>query len=224
MQVSVIIPVFNEEKYISSCLTNLLNQEVKAEEIIVVDNLSTDHSSEIIKKFPVKLVEAQTRGIAQARDHGFNLAKSEIIARCDADSLVPKDWIKRIIQNFDQENISGLIGPIIYNDLPLPSPFYSKIFIHFMRLIQNHHTLIGNNLAISKSIWQKVKTSVCSDKIIYHEDIDLAIHIAKAGGKIKYDPFFLGYTSGRRIVQNPISFFIEYPYRLSKTLSGHQPL
>ena len=220
MKVSVVNPAFNEEKYIKDCLEKLLNQEEKPDEIIVVDNLSSDHTAEIVKKFDVILIEAKTKGIAQARDRGFNAAKNEIIARCDSDSIIPPDWIKKIKKNFANKNIDGLIGPIIYYDLPFKSTIYAKIFIHFINIIQRHHTIIGNNMAISKTIWEKIRDKVCTDNLIFHEDIDLAIHIHKQGGIINYDPLFIGYTSGRRIASNPLSFFIEYPMRLIKTLKA----
>lgn len=220
MRISVVIPAFNEEKHIKACLTNLFNQEEKPDEIIIVDNLSTDHTADIAKKFDVILIEAKFQGIANARDMGFNAARYDIIARCDADSIVPGDWIKRIKINFEKEKIDGLIGPIIYYDLPLKSTIYAKIFIHFMNFVQKHHTIIGNHMAISKTIWEKIRNGVCSNNNLFHEDIDLAIHVHKHGGTIKYDPLFIGYTSGRRIKSNPLSFFIEYPIRLIKTIKA----
>jgi len=220
MKVSVVIPAYNEEKYIKDCLTNLINQEEKPDEIIVVDNLSKDNTAEIVKKFDVTLIEARSQGIAQARDRGFNAAKNEIIARCDSDSIVPPDWIKKIKKNFANKNIDGLVGPIVYYDLPLKSTIYAKIFIHFMNIIQGHHTIIGNNMAISKTIWEKIRDKVCTENNIFHEDIDLAIHIHKHKGIIKYDPMFISYTSGRRIISNPLSFFVQYPIRLIKTLKA----
>ena len=111
MKVSVVIPAYNEEKYIKDCLTNLINQEEKPDEIIVVDNLSKDNTAEIVKKFDVTLIEARSQGIAQARDRGFNAAKNEIIARCDSDSIVPPDWIKKIKLNFSKNKIDALSGP-----------------------------------------------------------------------------------------------------------------
>ncbi|OGK16252.1 hypothetical protein A2774_04680 [Candidatus Roizmanbacteria bacterium RIFCSPHIGHO2_01_FULL_39_12c] len=221
MKISVVIPAFNEEKYIAACLTRLFDQIEKPDEVIVIDNFSTDKTSEIVKKFRVTLIEEKCKGIAHARDKGFNLAKGDVIARCDADSLVPSDWIKKIKRNFAQGKIDGLLGPISYYDLAFKSTIYSKIFIHFMHFLQGYHTLIGNNMAITKSVWQKVKNQVCSEINIFHEDIDLAIHVKKAGGIIRYDPSLVSYTSGRRIAKNPLSFFIEYPWWLVKTLTGH---
>lgn len=221
MKVTVVIPLYNEEKYIKDCLTCLVNQEEKAEEIIVVDNLSTDGTAKIVKDFDVTLIGARFQSIAQARDRGFNAAENEIIARCDADSRAPPDWIKKIKINFEKQKIDGLIGPIIYYDLPLKTTIYSKIFIHLMNFVQKHHTIIGNHMAISKTIWERVRNEVCSNNNVFHEDIDLGIHINMQHGIIKYDPSFVSYTSGRRIKSNPASFFIDYPLRLVKTLTGH---
>ncbi len=221
MKVSVVIPVFNEEKYIGKCLKSLSDQEIKPDEIIIVDNLSSDNSVSIIKTFGVTLIQERTQGISQARNKGFDMANYEIIARCDADSILPPNWIKKIKYNFESAKIDGLLGPIIYYDLPLQSLLFSKAFIYLMRFIQGYHTIFGNNMAISKAIWKKVREKVCLDNTAVHEDIDLAIHIHIHGGIIKYDPNFTAQTSGRRIKNNPLSFFMEYPIRLIRTLKIH---
>lgn len=218
MKVSVIIPVFNEEKYIGKCLKSLREQNIKPDEIIVVDNFSSDNSVSIIKTFGVRLIEERTQGISQARNKGFDTANYEIIARCDADSIVPTNWIQTIKRNFESQTIDGLVGPILYYDLPFQGIVYSKMFIYFMRLIQGYHTIFGNNMAISRSIWKKVRDGVCMDNAQVHEDIDLAIHIHRYGGIVKYDPLFTAMTSGRRISKHLSSFLIEYPRRLISTL------
>jgi len=81
---------------------------------------------------------------------------------------------------------------------------------------------MGPNMIITKEIWQKVKDKVCLDNKKVHEDIDLAIHILKTGGKIKRDDSLIVKASGRRIKTNPFSFFIEYPLRCLKMLLNHR--
>ncbi len=218
MEISVVIPVLNEEKRIRNCIQALLNQEVKPDEIIVADAASTDNTAKIAKEMGVKIVEEPERGIAKTRNKGFNAAQYEIIARCDADSIVPTNWIKRIKEDFSKEKIDALTGPIIYFDLSPNNAIYSKIFLYLMKFIQGYHTLIGNNMALRKEMWEKIKDTACKDDKNMHEDIDLAIHVHKHGGVIKYDPLLIAKNSGRRIKNNPISFFIEYPIRLIKTI------
>lgn len=221
MTISVVIPAYNEEKFIGACLSSLKKQIRKPDEIIVVDAQSTDETAAIASTFSVTIVPTQKIGIAHARNVGFNYAKSTIIARCDADTIVPPDWITKIENNFAVGKIDALAGPIIYYDVPIKTTLYSKIFIHFMHFILHHHILIGNNMAITKRMWDTVKNQACSDDKKMHEDIDLAMHIGKIGGVIHYDPQFIAQTSGRRIIGNPQSFFIEYPARFLRMLRDH---
>lgn len=219
MKVSVIVPAYNEEKYIKACLEALTNQELKADEIIVVDNNCTDNTAKIAEEYNATIVQEKKQGLIYARNKAFNTARYEIIARCDADAKVPKDWIKKIRHQFEYRAIDALTGSVIFYDLPFKSPVFANIFLSIMKFLQNgKDTLIGPNMAIKKSIWQKIKDNVCLDDKRVHEDIDLAIHILKSGGVIKVDTSLIVEISGRRIKNNPLSFFVEYPVRLIKTL------
>lgn len=226
MKISVIIPVYNEEKYIKKCLDSLKNQIIKPDEIIVVDNNCTDKTLKIVKKFsnklPIKIASEKKQGMIFARNKGFNIASGDILARCDADSILPSNWIKKIKENFAKENIDGLTGPVIFYDLPFKTKFYSILYMKVMKILQNGETLIGPNMAMTKKIWQKIKDEVCIDEKKVHEDIDLSLHIKKVEGKIKYDWQLIAFISGRRIKQKPQSFFIEYPIRLIKTIYFHK--
>ncbi|MFN4212597.1 MAG: glycosyltransferase, partial [Microgenomates group bacterium] len=178
---------------------------------------------EIAKKYKVKIIKEKRQGIIFARNAGFNAVKYEIIARCDADTIVPKDWIKKIKQNFSDKNIDGLTGPAFFYDLPFPTRFFTMAYLKGMKIIQKgKNTLIGPNMAIRKKVWEKIKNKICLDDKKVHEDIDLAIHISQVGGKIYLDDNLVVKISARRIKNNPTSFFIEYPIRLIKTLAAHQ--
>lgn len=120
MKISVIIPVYNEEKYIVPCLKSLLKQEEKPDEIIVVDNNCTDKTIPLVRKYPVKIVKEKKQGIVFARNHGFNIATGDIIARIDADSTAPKNWVQTIKKNFSKEK---------KNRRPDRSGFLSRCFV-----------------------------------------------------------------------------------------------
>jgi glycosyltransferase involved in cell wall biosynthesis len=222
MKISIIIPVYNEEKYIKKCLDSLLNQIEKPDEIIIVDNNCTDKTISIVKKYPVKIVAEKKQGIVFARNKGFNIATGDILARCDADSVLPHDWVKKIKENFTKNKINGLTGPIIFYDLPFKTSFYSILYMKIMRFLQNGETLLGPNMAITKKIWEKIKNKVCVNEKMIHEDIDISLHIKDVGGKIKYDYKLIAFISGRRIKKKPQSFFIEYPIRLIKNIYFHK--
>ena len=223
MKVSVVIPVYNEEVLIVRCLTALLNQTEKPFEIIVVDNNSTDKTVEIAKKFPVNVVVEKIQGATPARNKGFNLATGDIIARIDADTTVPKNWIAEIEKHFtDDPNLIALSGPTYFD---------SKKFNHLLifekpthviwKLLFKHDLLYGPNIALKKAAWEKVKGSVCLDDTKVHEDFDLAIHLGRLNmGKILFDWNFTVQVSERRW-RSPKSYW-EYPLRFLTTILRHK--
>jgi len=223
MKVSVVIPAHNEQNYLGRCLTSLQNQQEAADEIIVIDNNSSDNTCFIARSFNVKLGEEKLPGIIATVRRGFNMAKGEIIVRCDADTLVPFDWIKKIKKNFRETKIDALGGTAIFYDFVLKTTFFTNLYLDLMKIMQKgDETLIGFNLALTKKMWLRVRDQLCCDDTQVHEDVDLAIHIAKMGGVIKIDKSLVVEVSARRILKHPVSFFGEYPIRLIKTFKAHQ--
>lgn len=225
MKVSAVVIAYNEEEYIKDCLESLVNQIEKADEIILVDNNSIDRTVEIAKEFPeVRIVTEEKQGMIYARNKGFDAAKYEIIARLDADVRLPKDWIKKIKQNFKNKKIDALSGPVKFYDLPKPftTKIFSNLYSYGESKIYNHKIMIGPNLIIRKDMWEKVKDKVCLKDSHVHEDVDLSIHIADIGGKIEFDESLVVDFSARRLKHNPLSFFLGYPWKQVKTRYVHR--
>jgi len=226
MKISVIVPVYNEEKYIFRLLEGFVNQKEKPEEIIIIDNNCTDKTIKIVqtfkKKLPLKIVKERKQGIIFARNKGFNEARGDILARCDADTVVPPNWIAKIKDNFSNKRIAALTGPAYFYDLPLKLLVAVKIYLKIFYHLQNKkNILIGPNLALTKKAWCLIKDNVCLNDKKVHEDIDLAIHLNKKKLKIFVDDRLTVGISARRIKKNPFSFFIEYPWRAIKTVAYH---
>ncbi len=110
-KVSVIVPVYNVEKYIKNCLESLVNQTLKDIEIIIVNDGSTDSSKSIIYEYIEKYnnivyLEKENGGLSDARNYGLNYAKGEYIAFLDSDdyadiSIYEKMYNKAIEENSD---------------------------------------------------------------------------------------------------------------------------
>jgi glycosyltransferase involved in cell wall biosynthesis len=218
MKVSVVIPAYNEEGYLGACLNSLMKQRIKPDEIIVVNNNSTDRTVEIASKYPVRIVNEEVQGMIAARNRGFTEAKYDVIARTDADSIVPSDWIKKIHKHFEDPHLAGLSGPPSYYELPevitetyrVSADAIFKSYIKILTQVLRHPCLFGPNMALRKDSWDKIKDDVCTDDKKVHEDIDLAIHLATVG-KIVYDPKLTVKTSFRR--WKKIDSLPEYLYR-----------
>ncbi len=223
MKISVIIPAYNEEKIIGNCLKSIANQTEKPFEIIVVDNNSTDKTVEIAKKFGARIVEEKIQGRRSARDAGFNAAKGDIIARTDADTLVPMDWIKRIHEAFENDNeLLGLSGSARFIGIPRFIQI-NNLFItgssFFVKLLMRHDGMMGFNMALRKSIWDLIKDEVCLDDLKVHEDMDLAIHIARLG-KVFFDKTIIADTMPRQLKN--AKTVVEYIFRGFTTAHHHR--
>ena len=108
-KVSVIVPVYNVEKYIDKCLKSLVNQTLSDIEIIVVNDGSTDNSETIIKQYlekyqnKIKYVIKQNGGLSDARNYGMKFATGEYIAFLDSDDYVDNTIYEKMYNKATEE-------------------------------------------------------------------------------------------------------------------------
>jgi peptidoglycan-N-acetylglucosamine deacetylase len=110
MKISVVIPAYNEEKYLPKTVTSLLNLKRKPDEVVVVDGGSTDKTSEVAQKAGAKVIIVKHRGIGYARQQGLKVAVGDIVAFTDADTVVPPDWLEKIEKTLSQKGVVGVFG------------------------------------------------------------------------------------------------------------------
>lgn len=221
MKISVVIPAYNEEQYIEQCFQSLQKQIRKPDELIVVDNNSTDKTADIAKKYKATMIVEKRKGISYARNAGFNAATGDIIARCDADTIIPPDWLFRIEKTMENPRVDAVTGALRFYEKPFLSTFLGSCYMYIVYLIQGFYTLNGFNMAIRNSVWKKVYQYTAHDDDGVQEDNDLAIVIALHGGNIRYFPNLVVLVSARRLMKNPKSFFLNYPKRYYHTLHRH---
>lgn len=113
--VSVVIPLYNKEKYIFQTLQSVMNQTYKSLECIIVDDGSTDNSVEIASKFitdnelPWRLISQENSGQTKARNHGIHQARGEFIAFLDSDDLWPETKIELQVEAIENNPDSVLV-------------------------------------------------------------------------------------------------------------------
>lgn len=192
LRISLVIPAYNEESHLEECLRSALAQEVPFAEIIVVDNASTDRTVAVAEQFPgVRVVREAKRGIVYARNTGFEAACGDIIARIDADTVLPADWAAHIGEFYANEKHASTAwtGGGTFTDVPftsLVSATYDMYAFHANRLLIGFPTLWGSNMALRATAWHSIRRKTCHVHGI-HEDLDLAIHAHDAGLKIYFD-------------------------------------
>ncbi len=122
--IGVIVPNYNSGIYIKKCLDSLLEQEYKVNEIIVVDDCSTDESTKIVKEYTEKndniilLENGKNMGVSYSRNRGIENAKSEYIMFCDSDDWYEKQATKRMMEKVEKDSADFVLAGyyITYKD------------------------------------------------------------------------------------------------------------
>ncbi|MBI3984073.1 glycosyltransferase family 2 protein [Candidatus Microgenomates bacterium] len=221
MKISIVIPVRNEAAYLPRCLAAIKRQSQSVAEVIVVDNASTDDSVAIAKRAGATVITGQFAGQAETRGRGFDVVKTELIGRIDADTVLAADWAAKVIANFqDYPNLAAVTGPAVAYDFWRPvSALAARWYLRSTQKLFGHVVLWGANMALTKQMWLKVRGQVCLDDTLVHEDQDLAAVIAKAGGTMRIDWNLKVAVSARRF--KSLTSTIEYFRRRYSTLRHH---
>lgn len=108
-QITIIVPVYNVEKYIEKCIDSILAQSFVNFELILIDDGSTDSSNKICDEYLKKdsrviVVHKENGGLSSARNVGLAMAKGEYIAFVDSDDYIEKDMYKILIENIEKTN------------------------------------------------------------------------------------------------------------------------
>lgn len=201
MKVSVIIPVYNAQETIEECLESIITQERSPEQVILIDNGSSDETVARIKSFADKnkgsnilLLSEQKRGAAAARNKGLQYAEGDIIAFVDSDCLSRQDWLKNMLGLYERDEVDAIGGiTYIYNpktcsqklealDLVIPDELRGAV------LKMKYETLFGKimgtfNCSCKKEALEKI--GGFDDSLnVAGEDIDLTIRIFEQGFKV----------------------------------------
>lgn len=122
-KISIIVPVYNVEKYLNRCVNSLLNQTYSNIEIILIDDGSTDKSSSICDYFKtidlrVKVLHTKNFGVSKARNTALNIVNSKYLTFVDADDYVDKNYVKELYELCEKNDCDiAIIGTVENNEI-----------------------------------------------------------------------------------------------------------
>lgn len=189
--VSIVIPAYNEEKYLSLALQSLTNlQTKKSFEVLVVDNNSSDNTAKVANKFQeklhVKVILEKKQGRGAARKRGFDEAKGRIIVSLDADTKVYPDWLDALTAPLENSVVATTTSCKITDCSSLTNAVFNFMQPKAMalyRIFSGHYWLSGFSFAILRSVYKK--SNGFDPALQAQEDLDLSFRVAKLG-KIKF--------------------------------------
>jgi len=188
-QISVIIPIYNQEKFISRCLDSVEEQDYPKDniEIIIVDDGSTDNSINIASKYGVKIICQDHKGPGAARNKGVEEASSNIIAFLDSDDIAYTTWLKESIYylNIHKNENFAAVG-CSHNLLNSENDFIKLAWLeHLFRYTHIAETV--SHLGTSGSLFKKstiIEVGGFDISLRTAEDMDLSTKILNAGYKL----------------------------------------
>lgn len=201
MRISLIIPAYNEEKYIGACLESVVqNASGILHEIIVINNASTDKTQKIAQSFPgVRVVSEMEKGLTKARQRGLVEASGDILAFIDADTRMPKGWAEKMRSAFEKNEWTVCAsGPYVYHDVSKITKHGVKLYWHLASIIYRvtGYLAVGGNFAAKKSALLSIGGFDTTINF-YGEDTDIARRLHKVG-KVHFSHKLYILTSGRR--------------------------
>lgn len=206
LKTSVVIPARNEEAYIGDCIESLVGQILPFDEIIVVDNASTDATRTIIRKYAssnanVTLLTEVRIGRHSAQATGFKLATGEWIVRIDADTRLAPDWNQKLHQHIEAKpEVSAWTGHAIFYDSPVPkfAGFLQAFMYQYMQYpAAMTWTLWGSAMAVKRA--DMPKTGLADAELNeLDEDVITTLLLKANGKKCQYSSGLHAHASLRR--------------------------
>ncbi|GEM84353.1 glycosyl transferase [Meiothermus hypogaeus NBRC 106114] len=218
MRISVVIPARNEEQFILGCLHALKAQTLPPDEIIVVDNGSTDRTGELVVEMGVKLVNCPTPGVAVARQAGLEAATGDWVATTDADSRPVAGWLEALRPHM--ENSVALYGPMRMFGLPAWQEELTElgygVFLKMMALLGKPN-LAAANMAFHR---QTALELGGYPMVEAREDVILGWNLMSKG-QVRYVRDALVLTSARRVRGGWLPFLWRQAMNLGGNSTGY---
>jgi glycosyltransferase involved in cell wall biosynthesis len=199
--ISVIVPSLNDAGYVAACLDALAEQSRGADEIIVVDNGSTDATADVARAAGARVVVEPKRGIWPATAAGFDAATCDVLARLDADSLPAPGWLAEIEHRMSQPDRPTVVtGPgVFYGGNAVIRWIARNIYIggYFTVIgpLLGHPPVFGSNYAIRRDAWLALRDLVHRDRADVHDDLDLSWWLQPGMTVVRDDRLLVGVSA-----------------------------
>lgn len=181
--------VRNVEKYIGNCIRSILDQTFTDFEIVVIDDLSNDHTKEIIENFKDKRIRycrnEKWLGIAKNRNRSLKYARGDYVFFTDGDCIVSQDWIEQGMSFLKNPDCAGVEGKSYY----VSKQYKPTLSDHTYE--SGRGKFMTNNIAYKRSIVESI--GGFDERYSYHDDRDLGLRILRMG-KIGFNPKMIVYV------------------------------
>ncbi len=192
--ISIYVPVYNGEKTIEKCLNSILNQTLRPDNILVVNDFSNDKTSEILKEYGEKIVvhdNSKNYGLSFSRNFAINKLNSRYIASIDADVELDPKWLEILFEDMRKNQATFIGGRMFEKHIENPCNLWRSIRIGQQwgdKSLGNPNFVFGcNNLLDTKNLNKKKIYNLEGEYFKTNgEDIEFSISLKKKNYKLYY--------------------------------------
>lgn len=191
MHVTIAIPCYNGAPYLEATIQSVLAQRYPANEVLVVDDGSTDESAAIAARYPVRLIShATNQGLSAVRNSAIAEAAGDILAFIDVDALADPTWLEKLMESYVDQGISGVGGQGIESNIQNDVDRWRQIHAtqgHGERTLDKAPHLFGLNMSFRVDALRAVNgfdTNLRTNA----EDMDIGYRLNDAGYRLVYRP------------------------------------
>lgn len=223
MKLTAYIPCYNAARFIEASIQALLNQTRPPDELLVIDDGSSDNSVELASRLPVRLIRHEkNKGLAAARDTAFANATHSLVGAIDADVLPDPTWLEYLLAHFADPHVAGVSGRLLEAHCSTPADAWraelmtQDLGLERIDIEQPSHRRLGGFGTIFRKeavlsvggYNEKFRTN--------YEDVDLCSRLLAAGHKLIFEPRAVAFHQRRDTIRSVIrtswhwDFYIHY--------------
>lgn len=226
MKLSVICPIYNEEKHIAACLDSILRQDFPKEEleVLLVDGMSTDRTREIVQQYTAQypfifLLDNPKRIVPTGLNIGIRVAQGEVIIRLDAHAIYPDNYFSALVDKLfalNADNVGGLCRTLPAKDTPMCEAIAAALSSPFG--MGDSHFRIGTNKEMQvdtvpfgcfrREVFDKI--GYFDEELVRNQDDEFNGRIIKFGGHIYLIPSVVIDYYGRDSIGKVSKMFYQY--------------
>ena len=207
--VSIIVPIYNTEKYLKTCLDSIKAQTYKNLEIILVDDGSTDNSGKIADEYSkdsrFKVIHQKNAGQSSARNTGIKNATGDFIGFTDSDDSLNPNFVKKLLALYDDKNTSIAVcghkyhwiktgvSKNLYQSNLTPRQKHETKKAYILKLLASDGKMYSCNNKLFRAFVIKDHHLLFNEKLNFSEDTNFVLdYLAHASGEIAYikDPLY----------------------------------
>lgn len=224
---TVLIPAHNEQRVLHRCIEAILAEAAPGDEVIVIDDGSTDATAAIAARYPIRVLSQARQGKAAALNAGLAAARGDVVVVLDADTIITPGFLQKMGRHFVSPQVGAVAGNVkVGNPIELLARLQALEYIVSLNLdrraqaVLNCITVVPGAAGAFRATALRTAGGYPCRTLV--EDADLTMSLLTAGWRIRYEPAAVAYTEAPQGVQDVLKQRRRWSYGTVEVAAAHR--